>query len=62
MSEPRGRLNSIDLIRESVKADKRVLDVLIKNGCNMEDLIEVSNLLSIIYAYGFEVGNRCVKE
>lgn len=62
MAEPSGRLNSIDLIHESVKADKRILDVLIKNGCNMEDLKEVSNLLSIIYAYGFEVGNRCVKE
>lgn len=60
MSEPNERLNSIDLIHESLKAEGRVLDVLIKNGCKREDLIEVSNLLSIIYGYGFEVGKRCV--
>lgn len=62
MAEPSGRLDSISLIHESVKAEERVLDVLIKNGCRNEDLKEVSSLLSIIYAYGFEAGKRCVKE
>lgn len=60
MSEPSGRLNSISLIHESVKAEGQVLDVLIRNGCKREDIKEVSNLLSIIYGYGFEVGKRCV--
>lgn len=62
MAEPSGRFNSIRLIHESVQVEGRVLDVLIKNGCTKEDLKEVSSLLSIIYAYGFEVGKRCVKE
>lgn len=62
MAEPSGRLNSISLIHESVQAEGRVLDVLIRNGCKNEDLKEVSTLLSMIYAYGFEVGKRCVKE
>ena len=62
MSEPNERLNSIRLIHESVQAEGRVLDVLIRNGCKREDLKEVSSLLSMIYAYGFEVGKRCVKE
>ena len=62
MSEPSRRMDSISLIHESVQAEGRVLDVLIKNGCRNEDLKEVSTLLSIIYAYGFEVGKRCVKE
>ena len=56
------RLDSIRLIHESVQAEGRVLDVLIRNGCKREDLKEVSSLLSMIYAYGFEVGKRCVKE
>ena len=60
MSEPSGKLNSISLIHESVQAEGRVLDVLIRNGCRNEDLKEVSNLLSMIYGYGFEVGKRCV--
>lgn len=60
MAEPSGRLNSISLIHESVKAEGRVLDVLIRNGCRNEDLKEVSNLLSIIYGCGFEVGKGCV--
>lgn len=67
MTEPSGRLesdrlDSIRLIHESVKAEGQVLDVLIRNGCKRKDLKEVSNLLSMIYGYGFEVGKRCVKE
>lgn len=67
MAEPSGRMDcgstdSIRLIHESVQAEERVLDVLIRNGCEREDLKEVSSLLSMIYAYGFEVGKRCVKE
>lgn len=67
MAEPSGRMDcestdSISLMHESIQAEGRVLDVLIKNGCRNEDLKEVSTLLSIIYAYGFEVGKRCVKE
>lgn len=67
MPEPSGRMDcrstdSIRLIHESVQAEERVLDVLIRSGCKREDLKEVSSLLSLIYAYGFEVGKRCVKE
>lgn len=62
MAEPSGRMDSIRLIHESVEAEGRVLDVLIRSGCKREDLKEVSNLLSLIYGYGFEVGKRCVKE
>lgn len=67
MAEPSGRMDcgstdSIRLIHESVKVEGQVLDVLIRNGCKSEDLKEVSSLLSMIYAYGFEVGKRCVVE
>lgn len=67
MAEPSGRMDcgstdSIRLIHESIQVEGKVLDVLIKNGCKSEDLKEVSILLSMIYAYGFEVGKRCVKE
>lgn len=62
MSEPSGRMDSISLIHESVHAEGRVLDVLIKNGCRNEDLENVSSMLQTIYMCGFEVGKRCVKE
>ena len=56
------RLDSIRLIHESVQAEGRVLDVLIRNGCSKEDLVNVSSMLQTIYMCGFEVGKRCVKE
>ena len=67
MAEPSGRIDcgstdSIRLIHESTETEKKVFDILIKNGCSNEDLKEVSSLLSMIYGYGFEVGKRCVKE
>lgn len=62
MSEPSGRMNSISLIHESVQAEGKVFDVLIKNGCSKEDLVNVSSMLQTIYMCGFEVGRRCVKE
>lgn len=67
MAEPSGRMDygstdSIRLIHESVQAEGRVLDVLIKNGCSKEDLVNVSSMLQTIYMCGFEVGRRCVKE
>lgn len=40
----------------------KVLDLLIKNGCSEEDLVNVSSMLQTIYMCGFEVGKRCVKE
>lgn len=54
--------SSIEIIHESVQAEGRVLDVLIKNGCRNEDLLNVSSMLQTIYMCGFEVGKRCVKE
>ena len=62
MAEPSGRLNSINLIHESTETENRVLDLLIKNGCSKEDLVNVSSMLQTIYMCGFEVGKRCVKE
>lgn len=67
MAEPSGRMDcgytdSISLIHEPVKAEGRILDVLIKNGCSKEDLVNVSSMLQTIYMCGFEVGRRCVKE
>lgn len=67
MAEPSGRLesdrlNSISLIHESVHWEGKVLDLLIKNGCSNEDLLNVSSMLQTIYMCGFEVGKRCVKE
>ena len=41
MSEPSGRLNSISLIHESTETENKVLDLLIKNGCSKEDLVNV---------------------
>ncbi|WP_407385140.1 hypothetical protein [Holdemanella porci] len=55
-------MNSIDLIKESEKAEGTVLDLLIKNGCSNEDLLNVSSMLQTIYMCGFEVGKRCVVE
>lgn len=67
MAESSGRMDcgytdSIRLIHESVQAEGRVLDVLIRNGCSKEDLVNVSSMLQTIYMCGFEVGKRCVKE
>lgn len=65
MAEPSGRiesdrLDSIRLIHESVQAEGKVLDVLIKSGCSLEDLEKVSTMLTHVYLCGFEVGKRCV--
>lgn len=54
--------NSIELIHESTETENRVLDLLIKNGCSNEDLLNVSSMLQTIYMCGFEVGKRCVQE
>lgn len=54
--------SSIELIHESTKEENKVLDLLIKNGCSKEDLVNVSSMLQTIYMCGFEVGKRCVKE
>ena len=54
--------SSIDLIHESAETENKVLDLLIKNGCSNEDLLNVSSMLQTIYMCGFEVGRRCVKE
>lgn len=62
MAEPSGRFNSIRLIHESTETEKKVFDILIKNGCSNEDLLNVSSMLQTIYMCGFEVGKRCVKE
>lgn len=62
MAEQSGRLNSIRLIHESTETENKVLDLLIKNGCSNEDLVNVSSMLQAIYMCGFEVGKRCVKE
>ena len=62
MEEPSGKLNSISLIHESTEKESKVLDLLIKNGCSNEDLLNVSSMLQTIYMCGFEVGRRCVKE
>lgn len=56
------RLNSINLIHESTETENKVLDLIIKNGCSNEDLLNVSSMLQTIYMCGFEVGRRCVKE
>ena len=62
MAEPSGKLNSISLIHESTEKESKVLNLLIKNGCSNEDLLNVSSMLQTIYMCGFEVGRRCVKE
>lgn len=62
MAEPSERLNSVSLIYKSAETENRVLDILIKNGCSNEDLVNVSSMLQTIYMCGFEVGKRCVKE
>lgn len=56
------RLDSITLFQDSVHLEGKVLDLLIKNGCSKEDLVNVSSMLQTIYMCGFEVGRRCVKE
>lgn len=67
MAESSGRMDcgytdSISLIHESTETENKVLDLLIKNGCSNEDLLNVSSMLQTIYMCGFEVGKRCVKE
>lgn len=67
MAEPSGRMDceytdSIRLFQDSVHWEGKVFDVLIKNGCSKEDLVNVSSMLQTIYMCGFEVGKRCVKE
>lgn len=54
--------SSIEIIHESTETESKVLDLLIKNGCSKEDLVNVSSMLQNIYMCGFEVGKRCVKE
>lgn len=56
------RLDSITLFQDSVHLEGKVLDLLIKNGCSNEDLLNVSSMLQTIYMCGFEVGKRCVNE
>ena len=62
MAEQSGKLKSISLIHESTETENKVLDLLIKNGCSNEDLLNVSSMLQTIYMCGFEVGRKCVKE
>ena len=62
MAEPSGRLNSMILIHESTETENKVLDLLIKNGCSNEDLLNVSSMLQTIYMCGFEVGKEYVPE
>ena len=67
MTEPSGRMDcgstdSIRLFQDSVHLEGKVFDVLIKNGCSNEDLLNVSSMLQTIYMCGFEVGKRCVEE
>ena len=62
MAEQSERLNSVSLIHESTETENKVLDLLIKNGCSNEDLLNVSSMLQTIYMCGFEVGKRCVRE
>ena len=54
--------SSIEIIHESTEMEGKVLDLLIKNECSKEDLVNVSSMLQTIYMCGFEVGRRCVKE
>lgn len=54
--------STTEIIKESEEAEGTVLDILIKNGCSNEDLLNVSSMLQTIYMCGFEVGRRCVKE
>lgn len=54
--------NSIELIHESTETENKVLDLLIKNGCSNEDLLNVSSMLQTIYMCGFEVGRKCIVE
>lgn len=67
MSEPSGRLesdrlDSIRLFQDSVHWERKVFDVLIKNGCSKEDLEKASIMCATMYVCGFEVGKRCVVE
>ena len=52
--------SSIEIIHESTETENKVLDLLIKNGCSNEDLLNVSSMLQTIYMCGFEVGKGCI--
>lgn len=53
-------MNSVDLIQESEKIGNKILEIMQKSGCSLEDLEKVSTMLTHVYLCSFEVGKRCV--